>query len=187
MTYRTRTYVAGEWDGDSDAIGQLFKWNEGDRWSMHFVDAHAFKQCYDSSMPCTIKSSLSERMGRSKTFVLVVGNNTRTTRKGSCSYRDCANKRQYLFSNGYYCAVSGKSYSTESFIDYECRLAYNAWRNGDMKIVVLYNAATVEKSKCPDIMRDLRVPHVAMKSYNAFSRSYCYDYQKVRAAIDGLI
>lgn len=27
MTYRTKTYIAGEWDGDSDAIEQLYKWN----------------------------------------------------------------------------------------------------------------------------------------------------------------
>jgi len=27
MSYRTRTYVAGEWDGDSDAIDQLYKCN----------------------------------------------------------------------------------------------------------------------------------------------------------------
>lgn len=185
MAYRTKTYVAGEWDGDSDAISQLYKWNEGDKWSMHFVDAHKNKQCYDSSMPCTIKSRLSERMGRSKTFVLVVGNYTKTTRKGSCAYHNCGNKHQYYFSSEYYCGVVGKTYSKESFIDYECRLAYNAWKNGDMKIVVLYNAASVDKSKCPEIIRNLQVPHVAMKSYNAIWQSYRYDYQKTRSAIEG--
>lgn len=177
--------MAGEWDGDSDAISQLYKWNEGDKWSMHFVDAHKNKQCYDSSMPCTIKSRLSERMGRSKTFVLVVGNYTKTTRKGSCAYHNCGNKHQYYFSSEYYCGVVGKTYSKESFIDYECRLAYNAWKNGDMKIVVLYNAASVDKSKCPEIIRNLQVPHVAMKSYNAIWQSYRYDYQKTRSAIEG--
>ena len=29
MGYRTKTYIAGEWDGDSVAIEQLYKWNEG--------------------------------------------------------------------------------------------------------------------------------------------------------------
>ena len=184
MSYRTRTYVAGEWDGDSDAIDQLYKWNEGDKWSMHFVDAHAFKQCYDSSMPCTIKSNLSERMGRSKIFVLVVGKSTKTTRKGSCSYQNCMNKRQYYFSDSYYCVVAGKSYSTESFIDYECKLAYNAWRNSEMKIIVLYNAASVDKTKCPDILKNIGT-HLAMKSYNLVWKDYRYDYQKVRTAIEG--
>lgn len=184
MSYRTRTYVAGEWDGDSDAIDQLYKWNEGDKWSMHFVDAHKHRQCYDTSMPCTIKSSLSERMSSSKTFVLIVGNYTKSTRKGSCSYYNCGNKRQHYFSS-YYCGVAGKTYSTESFIDYECRLAYHAWKNNEMRIVVLYNAASVDKSKCPELLRNLKVAHVAMKSYNYVWQDYRYDYQKVKTAIEG--
>lgn len=182
MPNRTRTYIAGEWDGDSEAIDQLYKWNEGDKWNLHFVDAHGFKQCYDSSMPCTIKGSLSERMGRSKSFVLIVGNNTNSARKGSCFYSDCANKQYYY--GQYICRIAGKTYSTESFIDYECRLAYDAWRRGEMKIVVLYNSASVNKSKCPSILRDIDVPHVAMKSYNILWGDYRYDYNKVKQAIE---
>lgn len=37
MAYRTRTYISGEWDGDSDAIDQIYKWNEGDKWNLHFL------------------------------------------------------------------------------------------------------------------------------------------------------
>lgn len=182
MVYRTRTYIAGEWDGDSDAIGQIYRWNEGNKWSLDFVDAHKNKQCYDSSLPCTIKRSLSERMGRSKTFVLVVGSNTKSTRKGSCSYQNCENKLNYFW--GYRCVVVGKTYNTESFIDYECNLAYDAWRRGEMKIVVLYNAATVDKSKCPDILKNVG-NHEAMKSYNYICQDYRYDYKKVKQAIEG--
>ncbi len=36
MAYRTRTYISGEWDGDSDAIDQIYKWNEGNKWNSHF-------------------------------------------------------------------------------------------------------------------------------------------------------
>ena len=183
MPYRTRTYIAGEWDGDSDAIDQIYRWNAGNKWNLHFVDAHAFKQCYDTSMPCTIKDSLSERMGRSKTYVLVVGNNTKTARKGSCSYYDCGNK-WYSFAQGrYICNVAGKTYSGESFIDYECRLAYNAWLKGEMKIVVLYNYASVNKSKCPDILRNVGT-HKEIKTYNYNQGTYTFDYQKVREAIE---
>ncbi len=184
MSYRTRTYIAGEWDGDSDAIEQIYRWNDGNKWSFHFVDAHGFKQCYDSSMPCTIKNDLSDRMSRSKTFVLVVGNNTANARQGSCSYKDCG-KKWYSYTQGkYICDVAGKTYSSESFIDYECRLAYNAYRIGLMKIVVLYNAATVNKSKCPEILRGVGT-HKEMKSFNLNWGLYMYDYQKVRNAIEG--
>lgn len=184
MPYRTRTYIAGEWDGDSDAIEQLFTWNDSTKWSLHFVNAHDFKQCYDSSMPCTIKSSLSERMSHSKAFVLVVGNGTITARKGSCSYYDCANKRYDYFEGRYTCSVIGKTYSTENFIEYECRLAYNAWVQNNMKIVVLYNAASVNKDKCPAELRNIGT-HVAMKSYNCTWGKYMFDYNKVKNAIEG--
>lgn len=90
---RTKTYIAGEWDGDKDAIEQLYKWNEGDKWRLHFRDVHKNRQCYDSSMPCTIKNSLRDRMNDSKIFILVVGNNTAFTRKGSCAYQNCTNKQ----------------------------------------------------------------------------------------------
>lgn len=71
----------------------------------------------------------------------------------------------------------------KSFIDYECQLAYNAWLYDDIKIVVLYNAASVNKSKCPEKLRNIG-KHVSMKSYNFRTGSYEYDYQKVRAAIE---
>ena len=123
-------------------------------------------------------------MGRSKTFVLIVGGNTKTTRKGSCAYQSCGNKQYNYFSGQYTCSVIGKTYSSESFIDYECRLAYNAWRNNDMKIVVLYNAASVDKSKCPEILKNIGT-HVAMKYYNSTWGRYMYDYNKVKQAIEG--
>lgn len=28
MVYRTRTYIAADWDGDRDAVDQLHKWND---------------------------------------------------------------------------------------------------------------------------------------------------------------
>ena len=184
MPYRTRTYIAGEWDGDSAAIEQLHKWNEGDKWSLHFVDAHKFKQSYDSSMPCTIKASLADRINRSKKFILIVGDNTASTRKGSCAYQDCDNKYYSYYSHQYQCNVSGKVYSTESFIDYECRLAYDAWMKNEMDIVVLYNAASVNRSKCPEMLRYVGI-HVAMKSKNNYFGVYLYDYQQVKKAIEG--
>lgn len=28
MVYRTRTYIAADWDGDRDVVEQLHKWND---------------------------------------------------------------------------------------------------------------------------------------------------------------
>lgn len=48
---------------------------------------------------------------------------------------------------------------------------------------MLYNAASVNKNKCPDILKGIGT-HVAMKSYNYYWGRYVYDYEKVRKAIE---
>ena len=90
MTYRTRTYIAAEWDGDSDAVQQLHKWNDSNHFSLSFTDAHDLQQSRDGSLNCSIKRSLAERLDASKTFVLIVGSNTKSVRSGSCQY--CGSK-----------------------------------------------------------------------------------------------
>ena len=75
MTYRTKTYIAGDWTGDSNAISTLYRWKNSGYFSFDFVDAHSFTQARDTSLNCSIKKSLKERLDASKTFVLVVGAN----------------------------------------------------------------------------------------------------------------
>ena len=40
MSYRTKTYIAADWDHDGDAVEQLYKWKNGKGWSLVFPDAH---------------------------------------------------------------------------------------------------------------------------------------------------
>ena len=70
MAYRTKTYIAGDWTGDSDAIETLYKWKNSGYLNFDFVDAHSLTQARDSSLNCSIKRSLKERLDASKTFVL---------------------------------------------------------------------------------------------------------------------
>ncbi len=86
MTYRTKTYIAADWDHDKDAVDQLYKWKADKRLSLDFHDAHDLTQARDTSLYCSVKRSLAERLNRSKTFVLIVGENTISLRKGSCQY-----------------------------------------------------------------------------------------------------
>ena len=57
--YRTRTYIAADWDGDIDAVNALHNWNNGKKWSLSFTDAHDLTKSSDSSLNCSIKASLS--------------------------------------------------------------------------------------------------------------------------------
>ena len=168
MAYRTRTYIAADWSGDKDAVEQLHKWNNG-YWSLSFTDAHDLTQSSDSSLNCSIKTSLKTRMDASKTFVLIVGDKTDSVTAGSCRY--CSSYNSWTSS----CA-RGRSIDYRSYIKYECDKAVEA----KIKIVILYNSTIVSRSKCPEAVR-YKGTHVAMlyrKNNNLF-----WDYNAVKNAL----
>lgn len=167
--YRTRTYIAGDWDGDKDAIEQLHKWNDCEYWSLSFSDAHNLMQARDSSLNCNIKRSLAIRLNASKTFVLIVGNNTKTVRSGSCQY--CYSKNSWTGA-----CTRGYIIDNRSYIEFECEKAVKDGLN----IVVLYNSTIVDRNKCPAAIR-WKGTHIAMKYYE---NGYCHwNYSAVKQAL----
>lgn len=168
-TYRTKTYIAGDWSGDKDAIEQIYKWKDSEYWGLDFVDAHDLTQARDTSLPCSIKASLKKRLDVSKTFVLIVGNDTKKLTKGSCAY--CQSYHPY----SHYC-TKGHSISMESFIEYECRQAVKA----EMKVVVIYNNSYVNREKCPEDLKDRGV-HLPL--FVKCLGGYSYNYQNIKRAI----
>lgn len=138
MIYRTKTYIAADWTEDIEVVKELRKYNDSNYYNLTFTDAHDLMQASDYSLPCSIKQSLRERMDRSKTFVLVVGEHTKALRKGNC----------YLCNKYIDCVSVGRSISNRSFIEYECDKAIR----DELKIVVLYNATYRMYSKCPDVV-----------------------------------
>lgn len=171
MAYRNKTYIAADWEHDKNAVDQIYKWKNSNAWSLDFHDAHEITQARDSSLPCSIKRSLKERMDSSKLFVLIVGNHTDSVTKGSCQF--CQSYNSY----GGYCA-RGDSVDKKSFIKYECEKAVEA----DIQIVVLYKDVNVDKSKCPEAVR-YRGKHVPM-IYKGLDGKYYWDYNTVKYALD---
>jgi hypothetical protein len=170
MVYRTKTYIAGEWDGDQDAIKKLHEWNDNNHLNLSFTDAHDLTQARDSSLNCNIKASLATRLNASKRFVLIVGDNTKTARSGRCQYCSSYNSWTHSCAKGYY--VDNRSY-----IEYECEKAV---KDG-IEIVVLYNSVSINKSKCPDSVKNIGT-HVAM-AYTNNGTAY-WDYAAVKAALE---
>lgn len=171
MTYRTKTYIAGDWTGDKDAIDKLYQWNDSNYWSLSFTNAHDLTQAKDSSLNCTIKRSLKTRMDASKTFVLVVGDKTNTVTAGGCQL--CGSYNSWTSS----CA-KGYTVDYRSYIKYECDKAAEA----GIKIVVLYNSTSVSKSKCPESVRNIGT-HVAMV-YKGTDGKYYWDYNAIKKALE---
>lgn len=168
--YRTRTYIAADFDHDKDAVDQLHKWNDSNYWSLSFTDAHDLQTSSDSSLYCSIKSSLKMRMDHTKTFVLIVGDYTKSITKGGCQYCGSYNSHTYSCAKGY-------SVDYRSYIKYECDKAVEA----GIKIIVLYNDTVVDKSKCPDAVKNLGY-HTAMVYYK--DGKYYWDYNAVKKAFE---
>ena len=165
---RTRTYIAADFDHDKDAVDQLHKWNDSKKWSLSFSDAHDLQTSSDNSLYCSIKSSLKYRMDGSKTFVLIVGSKTDKITKGGCQNCGSYNSHTYSCARGY-------SVDYRSYIKYECDKAIEA----GIKIIVLYNDTIVDKSKCPEVLRNIGT-HKAMVYYE--DGKYYWDYQSVKEA-----
>ena len=170
--YRTRTYIAADFDHDFDAVDQLHKWNDSNYWSLSFTDAHDLQTSRDTSLYCSIKASLKERMDVSKTFVLIVGDQTDTITKGGCQY--CGSYNSWTGN-----CSRGRSIDRRSYIKYECDKAVEAGIN----IIVLYNDIVVDKSKCPSSVRNLGY-HTSMVYYD--KGNYYWDYQSVKKAFDSI-
>lgn len=169
MIYRTRTYIAGDWTGDKDLIDTLYRWNNSDFWGLSFSDAHELTQARDTSLPCTIKRSLKERLDSSKRFVLVVGSNTDGLTKGSCRY--CPSYSSYSGCN------RGHSSDQKSFIDYECQYA----ARNNLEVIVLYNYLAVDRPKCPEAVRHTG-NHLPAR-YRGSDGKHYWDYNAIRRAL----
>ena len=172
MVYRTKTYIAADFDNDKDAVDILHKWNDSNYWSLHFKDAHELQQSYDSSLYCSIKRSLKMRLDASKTFVLIVGDKTNCVTKGGCQNCSYYNSRTKL-------CLNNRSIDYRSYIKYECDEAVKA----GIKIVVLYNKTQVDKSLCPDAVKNIGT-HQRMY-YKGTDSNYYWDYQGIKKAIEG--
>ena len=170
---RTKTYLAGDWSGDRDAIDKIHQWNKSDHYCLHFLDVHDYTQSYDTSNYCSIKKSLKKRMDISKKFVLIVGEQTNSITKGACYH--CAFYQRSYPPNCKY----GYSIDNRSYIEYECEMAVKA----GIEIVVLYNSTKVDRSKCPEAVR-WRGTHKAMVESETDGNQN-WDYQTVKAAIMG--
>lgn len=176
MYYRTRTYLAGDWDGDHDLIQTIIDWKKNGYLTLDFSDAHELTQSRDSSLHCSIKKSLSTRLDASKLFVLIVGEHTNTVTKGNC--KDCHHYHTYFQS----CSAGG-CVDYRSFIKYECEKAARDTLNGKMQIVVIYNSLYVKKDRCPEVLRNLGM-HIA-GLYRGNDGRIRPDYQNIKMVIMG--
>lgn len=167
---RRFTYIAADFDHDQNAVDHLH-WMK-DHGLISFLDAHELHQSSDSSLPCSIKKSLKQRMDSSYKFILVVGSQTDAVTKGGCQL--CGSYNSYTRS----CA-RGHSIDYRSYVKYECDIAVES----DLQVVVLYNDTFVDRSVCPAAVRH-RGTHRKMQ-YRDASGTLRWDDASIIQAIRG--
>ena len=175
MEYRTKTIFAGDWTGDEDAIKTLYEWKKNNNLTLDFVDAHEYTQASDDDLLCSIKTSLRKRLNVSKTFVLIVGKQTKNLTKGGCQH--CKSYNSY---NKRCCRNNALDY--RSYIEYECEMALKDYQDNLIKkIVVIYNYANVDKSKCPECIKGYGT-HIVMYYKETDGKEY-WNYNEINKAI----
>ena len=174
---RTKTYIAADFDHDKDAVDLLYYWKNNKNLSFDFQDAHDLTQARDTSLYCTIKGSLRDRLKESKTFVLIVGEHTDSLTKGGC--QSCRSYNSWTYS----CA-RGHSVDYRSYIHYECDMAKHDYLSGEMsKIVVLYKSTVVNKDLCPVSIKYFGL-HIPMVYYSWVDKMNYWDYQSIKKALE---
>lgn len=170
MTYRTRTYIAADWEHDKNAVDKLYEWNNSNHWGLSFGDAHELSKCRsDDTNNCNIKKNCSQNLDHSMAFVLIIGKDTKSLRAGYCMY--C--KR--------YSTCSDTYKTNKSYVEFECDYAIRH----DLPIIVLYNSTYVDKSKCIESVKNVALCHVPMIK-RGFSGQLVWDYQGIKNAFDML-
>src|SRR5699024_10487126 len=99
------------------------------------------------------------------------GENTNSVTKGSCRY--CGKYNSYMEN-----CKNGYSIDFRSYIKYECYIGVEA----NIKIIVLYKSTYVNKTKCPEILKNRGI-HIPMyKKSNDGQLSY--NYNEIKQAFE---
>ena len=174
MVYRTKTYIAGDWTGDSDLIQKLDEWNKNNHLALSFVNVHEVTQSSDNTLNCNIKRSLRKRLKITKTFGLIIGEKTFSLKSGACYL--C----KYYNNGGGWLNISPSCYNggnidNRSYIQYECEMALKDYNDGKLKnIVVIYNGLyRPDFNRCPAILRNVGV-HIGSDVYKDGQCKWAY-------------
>lgn len=180
MVYRTKTYIAGDWTGDSDLIQKLDEWNKNNNLALSFVNVHEVTQSSDSTLNCNIKRSLRKRLKITKTFVLIIGEKTFSLRSGACYLCKYYSGGGWL--NKSPSCYNGGNVDNRSYIQYECEMALKDFRAGELKnIVVIYNGLLApDYSKCPSILHGVGT-HIGSDMLDG--RTHIWAYNRIKNAI----
>jgi DNA-directed RNA polymerase subunit RPC12/RpoP len=148
LNYRTRIFLAGDWEGDAEVLHQLIQWNKDENWGLSFIHDQDEMYSLSNCLYCTMKRLLEEQMSVSRTFVLVVGSKTKRLREGSCGR--CKEHVKAMITSKRTKCRHENNYDTRGYIQFESELARKLYDEGKISIVVLYNSNRIIENDCPE-------------------------------------
>lgn len=152
MKVGTKIHIAADWEEDQSAVNQIYKWNEEQEEVFSLTDSSELLEDMESEWSCFAKTVLKSKVQEADIFLLVVGEDTISVKEGGCPL--CENYRSFSGN----CA-HGRTTDKRGFIEFQCAMALEF----NKKIIVLYHADSIDKSKCPFVIRETG-SHFAMKS-----------------------
>lgn len=172
MADRTKTYILADWKSDKDAVDQLFNWNSDAHWNLELE--YTCSDRWRSQKFCHTKLwDIKTKLDISKTFVLIIGENTKDffQYRGKCHL--CSGYPDWALD----CIYGAGKLDFRNFLDYACEETVQA----GLKIVVLYKATTVDKTRCPEAVKDIGT-HAAM--FFGTDEEPLWDYESVKNALE---
>ena len=145
-----KMYITADWEEDQSVVTQIERWNQKQGGTYLILKDVDLLDEMEGEWSCFAKASLKQAIQECDIFLLVVGEETLSVKEGSCSL--CENYRSFSGN----CA-HGRITDKRGFLEYQCALA----KELNKKIIVLYALDCVDKSKCPQVVREIGV-HMAM-------------------------
>lgn len=139
-----KIYITADWEQDQSVVNQIEQWNQiQDEKYLISKDLDLLDDM-EGEWSCFAKASLKQAIQETDVFLLVVGEETLSVKEGSCLF--CENYRKFSGN----CA-HGRITDKKGFLEFQCAVA----KELNKKIVVLYTMDFVDKSKCPQVIREI--------------------------------
>lgn len=139
-----KIYITADWEQDQSVVNQIEQWNQNQGGNYLISRDFDLLDDMEGEWFCFAKATLKQAIQECDIFLLVVGEDTISVKEGSCSL--CENYRSFSGN----CA-HGRITDKRGFLEFQCAVA----KELNKKIVVLYIMDFVDKSKCPQVIREI--------------------------------
>ena len=139
-----KMYITADWEENQSVVNQIERWNQkqGEKYKI-FKDLDLLDEM-EGEWSCFVKVSLKQVIEECDIFLLVVGEDTLLVKEGSCSL--CENYRSFSGN-----CMHGRSADKRGFLEFQCAVA----KELNKKIIVLYDMDMLDKTKCPEGIREI--------------------------------